>query len=239
MQAAGSVTNKVTVESNTSQFKGFEQLSTIMSERVFTKRTSIYCEGDTLAHLYYVKEGIVKLSKVSDDGKDLILHYFYPGDLFGEYHTDGEHMATFTAEAVKNCKIGMIPMDELNELLANQGDLSLSFSQWLSQMQWYTQLKLRDILFHGKHGALASTLIRAANTYGIQQGDHIVISYKLTNYEIANLIGATRETVNRMLSQFQKDDFIEINNGRIIIKSIKELKKICHCEGCPIGICRL
>ncbi len=236
---ASSKVNKVTVASNTDHFKGFEDLISIMSEKKFIRSTSVYCEGDSLRHLYYVKEGVVKLSKVSDDGKDLILHYFYPGDLFGEYYGAEAHMATFSAEAVKDCKIGLLNLDDLNDLLSHNGELGLNFSKWLSQMQWFTQIKLRDILFHGKNGALASTLIRAANTYGITQGDSIIITQKLTNYELANLIGATRETVNRMLNQFQKDHLIDVKNGRITIVDLQGLKRICHCEECPIGICRL
>ncbi|MFP3490515.1 helix-turn-helix domain-containing protein, partial [Staphylococcus sp. SIMBA_130] len=82
------------------------------------------------------------------------------------------------------------------------------------------------------HGALASTLIRIANTYGIEEGDTIRMTTKFTNTEIADLIGATRETVNRMLNQLKKDHIIAYENGTIMIKDLEQLKAICHCEGC-------
>lgn len=227
------------VAPNTEDFNGFTQLSKYMKTRSFNKNTAIYCEGDALNHLYYVKEGSVKVSKVSDDGKDLILNYFFPGDLFGEYRLNGDQLATFSAEAVEDCKIGILSFEDLNNCISQHGELGLSFSEWLSKMQWFTQLKLRDILFHGKNGALASTLIRAANTYGLREGERIIISQKMTNYDLANLIGATRETVNRLMSQFQKDGLVDVHNSRISIINLKKLQKICHCEHCPLAICRL
>ncbi|WEG13806.1 Crp/Fnr family transcriptional regulator [Pullulanibacillus sp. KACC 23026] len=232
-------TSSLNVECNTEDFREFELLSKLMKPKTYIKNSTIYCEGDPLTHLYYVQEGSVKLSKVSDDGKDLIMHYFFPGDLFGEYRTFGEQKATFSAEAVETCKIGVISLEQINDVISQHGSLGISFSEWLSKMQWYTQLKLRDILFHGKNGALASTLIRAANTFGLQEGDKIVIAHKLTNYDLANLIGATRETVNRLMSQFQKEQLIEVHHSRIVITNLNELKKVCHCEHCPVAICRL
>lgn len=239
MAQLAKVKETVAVEPNTSNFRGFEKLKAIIHDKRFTKKSAIYCEGDPCEYLFFIKKGTVKLSKVSDDGMDLTLHFFYPGDLFGEYNGADQHPANFFAEAVTDCTIGCIHQEELNAYMAQDGDLAVEFSKWLSGMQWYTQIKLRDILFHGKNGALASTLLRAVNTYGVELDGAIHITRKFTNYELANLIGATRETVNRMLSQFQKDGLIDHVNGRLTILNVEELKKICHCEGCPLSICRL
>ena len=230
---------KIFVETNTAAFSSFDIFKQSIFAKSFTKKSSIYSEGDPCEYLYYVEEGTVKLSKVSDDGKEFILQYFYPGDLFGEYDQDGNHFANFCAEALTDCKIKSIKQSDINERLESDGSFAVEFSKWLSQMQHYTQLKLRDILFHGKNGALASTIIRAANTYGVQSGESIVITKKFTNYELANMIGATRETVNRMLAHFHKDGLIDYANGQLKILKLNELKKICHCEDCPLSICRL
>lgn len=229
------------VESNTTQFSetNFTKLENIMNEKHFKTNSRVFYEGDACDNLYYVKEGVVKISKVSDNGSDLTLHYFYPGDLFGEFNPNQDKYATFSAEAVTNCTIASISQTDLEQLLSNDGQLALEFSKWLSHMQWYIQLKLRDLLFHGKNGALASFIIRAANTYGISDGDKIHIAKRFTNIEIANMISATRETVNRMLTKLKNDELIEYGQGRITILNLKELKKICHCEECPLGICRL
>ncbi|GGH75678.1 CRP/FNR family transcriptional regulator [Pullulanibacillus pueri] len=231
---------KLSVESNTLAFKSLNIMERNSMTKTFAKKEIIYCEGDRCDYLYYVLEGTVKLSSLSEDGKDFIMQYFYPGDLFGEFdRADEKKHADFCAMAVTDCKIAYIEQSEINTLLMLDGNFAVEFSSWMSQMQHYTQLKLRDILFYGKNGALASTIIRAANTYGVHKGDTIFISKRFTNYEIANMIGATRETVNRMLIQFDKAGWINYSNGHITILKLNELKKICHCEDCPLGICRL
>lgn len=229
------------VERNTIQFSddNFAKLDHIMNEKHFKANSRLFFEGDACDNLYFIKEGVVKITKVSDNGMDLTLHYFYPGDLFGEFNPNQDKYATFSAEAVNDCTIGTISQVDLENLLSRDGQLALEFSKWLSHMQWYIQLKLRDLLFHGKNGALASIIIRAANTYGISDGDKIHIAKRFTNNELANMISATRETVNRMLTKFKKEGLIEYGHGRITILNLEELKEVCHCEECPIGICRL
>ncbi|GGE36989.1 transcriptional regulator [Pullulanibacillus camelliae] len=228
-----------TFEPNTSGFEHLHLLKGWMHEKRYAKKSAIYCEGDVCEYLYYVIEGTVKLSKVTDDGKEFILQYFYPGDLFGEFNNDQETLTAFSAETLATCRIGRIKQSDILEHLPLDGVFAMDFSQWLSQSQRFIQLKLRDILFHGKNGALASTIIRAAHTYGIRSGNTIVISKKFTNYELANMIGATRETVNRMLVQLDKEGILHYANGRMTILNLEALKKICHCEGCPLSICRL
>ena len=82
-------------------------------------------------------------------------------------------------------------------------------------------------------------LIRLSNSYGAPKGDYTVINYKINHAEMADMIGATRESVNRMLSEMKKEDAVEFQNGQIVIKDLTYLRDICHCENCPKEICRM
>lgn len=205
----------------------------------FSQESRIFWEGDPNDNLYFLLDGTVKLTKLSEDGKSLTLHYFFPGDLFGEFDPKHQHTSALTAMAADECVIGVIQQSDLEVLLWQDGDLAIEFAQWQSHMQHYTQLKLRDLLFYGKNGALAAMLVRASNTYGIKRGNRVVISKKFTDSELANLIGSSRETVNRMLTSFKRDGMIKGEQGNIEILNLAGLKKLCHCEECSIGICRL
>lgn len=219
--------------------ENFLKLKGIMYEHYVPKGSCVFWEGDPADKLYYLQSGAVRLKKMTDDGKDLALYYFREDDLFGEFDQTSNGLCTFSAEAISDCTIGIIQQQDLEVLLWQHGDLALDFMKWMGYMQRFTQLKLRDLMFYGKTGALASTLIRISNTYGKRHGNTIHIIERFTNTELASLIGATRETVNRMLGQMKKSKLISYEDGKIIILDLDSLKEICHCEECPAHICRL
>ncbi|RYL93129.1 Crp/Fnr family transcriptional regulator [Sporolactobacillus sp. THM7-4] len=227
---------------NTSMFskKNLDAIKNLMSVEFYKKNTNIYWEGDRSNKLFYVVEGRVKLFKSAYDGKDLVLHYYIPDDLFGEISCLGSDEYSFTANAATDCKIGVINEQDIENLIPGNAGLAFEFMKWVGLTNQYTQIKMRDLLFYGKNGALASTLIRMVHGYGKKQSDGIHYTLDLTNTDLAQLIGSTRETVNRMLQTWKKDGAIGYHHGYIVIKDMDYLKKICHCEDrCPMNICRL
>src|SRR5699024_952964 len=98
------------------------------------------------------------------------------------------------------------------EMIRENNDLMLEFIQWQTHMKRYTQLKLRDLLFHGKDAALASTILRAANTYGVQREHHTFVTRKFTNNDFAEMVGSSRVTLIRLLLSFNKEGFISFKN---------------------------
>lgn len=99
--------------------------------------------------------------------------------------------------------------------------------------------KFRDLLLYGKKGALYSTLIRLANSYGKEMDGGILISVPLTNQELANYSATVRESLNRMLSELRKSDIIEYRGHLIFIKDIDYLKEAIQCENCGREICNI
>ncbi|MFC3040618.1 Crp/Fnr family transcriptional regulator [Virgibacillus xinjiangensis] len=233
--------NQLTVERNTRIFSEDckREIEAIMHPETFVKGSSIYWEGDDTGKLFYLREGKVRLTKVSDEGKEIAMYYYFPGDMFGEYLPDQHPLCAFTAEVLEDTTVGVIRRKELEQLMKENGTLALEFTQWLSHTQQYTHMKLRDLLLYGKNGALASMLIRISNTYGQDDGEEITISRKFTNMELAKMVGATRETVNRLLTGFKKDGLIDYEQGKISILNLGGLKEINQCEECPVEICRL
>ncbi|WP_010630550.1 Crp/Fnr family transcriptional regulator [Sporolactobacillus vineae] len=227
---------------NTTMFsdRNLELIQSIMNKAEFKKGANIYWEGDAADKLYFLIEGRVKLFKSAYDGKDLVLHYFIPGDLFGELNCFGFEDYSFTAHAITDCVVGVIAERDLEALLMPNSSLSFEFMKWIGLMSRYTEIKLRDLLFYGKNGALASTLLRMAHGYGKREADGIHFSISLTNTDLAQLIGSTRETVNRMLQSWKSDGAIDYAHGTIVLRDLGYIKAICHCEDkCPMNICRL
>ena len=111
--------------------------------------------------------------------------------------------------------------------------------KWLSRQNEITQSKLRDLILKGKKGALYSTLVRLTNSYGINTDSGILIDHALTNQEIANFCGTSREVINRLLSDLRKVEVISVDKGMITIHDLNYLKSEINCENCPAYICTI
>ncbi|WP_246516357.1 Crp/Fnr family transcriptional regulator [Salicibibacter cibarius] len=188
--------------------------------------------------LYFVLRGRVLVSKVNEEGKLLVFHYHFKNDLFGEFNPHGEHESAFTARAAVDSVIGVIHQDEFEALLKTNGDAAMAFTQWQS-MKRITEYKFRDLMFHGKEGALAATLLRTANTYRKENDQRVIITRTFTDREFAEMLGTSRETVNRLLASFKRKKIITDTEGYIEILDETSLKALCQCEECPVSICRL
>lgn len=214
-------------------------LEEIMYEHTYEKGAHLFWEGEQADKLFYIKEGRVQAAKTTEDGKSFILSMYQSGDLLGEVSYSTKLLTNYFAVAVTDCVIGVIQQSDLEVLLWQRGDLAIQFSKWLGLMNRVNQSKFRDLTFFGKPGALTSTLIRLANSYGKPHKKGILIDCKLTNTQLGEFIGATRESVNRLLNDLKDKDVISYERSRIIIRNINYLKAICHCESCPLEICRM
>lgn len=219
--------------------ENFNKLKGIMYTKKVDEHGRLFQEGESAEFMYYVRKGRVKLTKTTDTGNKITLYLHHTGDMFGQITPFQPSIQPFSAEVIEDAEFGVIDQRDLERLLLHNGDLAIEFMRWMGAMYRMTQVKFRDLLLYGKPGALCSLLIRMSNSYGVKQGDYITINYKATNMDLAEMIGATRESVNRMLNTMHKSEIIDIKGGTITIKDMKYLQSTCRCEQCPVEICRV
>jgi CRP/FNR family cyclic AMP-dependent transcriptional regulator len=216
------------------------KLHSIMYTKAVKANSYLFWEGDPSEYLYYVRKGRVKLTKSNKNGTKITMYIHHAEDLFGQIDPFQESFQSFNAEVIEDAEFGIIQQKDLQLLLWQNSDLAIEFMKWMGMMHRMTQTKFRDLMLYGKPGALCSLLIRLSNSYGVPYGEEIMIGKKHTNTELAEMIGATRESVNRMLSDMRKNEVIEIEkNGTIRIRDMDYLRNICQCENCPKEICRV
>ncbi|GIO65386.1 Crp/Fnr family transcriptional regulator [Paenibacillus sp. FSL M7-1455] len=233
--------NVIETRGNASCFseQNLDRLMAVMHDRTVPEGSHLFWEGDSSDKLYYVKSGRVQLTKSTDEGKELILYMYQAGDIVGHADPFFSHKQTYTAEVMEESVVGVIDHKDLESLICQHCDFALDFMKWMGIHHRLTQTKFRDLMMYGKPGALCSTLIRLSNTYGEERGDGILINKKITHTDLSNMIGSTRESVNRLLGDLRKKNAIEYENGLIVIKDLEMLQDICHCELCPKEICRI
>lgn len=222
--------------------QNFAELKKIMYPKKAAAGSYLFWEGDPADYLYYIAKGAVKLVKTTDDGKDMILSVMQAGDLIMELDGTPEPKHQTNAIVMLDTEIGVIQRRDLEIILFRNGDFVLEFFAWMNARYQILQNKMRDLLLYGKSGALASTLLRLCNSCGVATADGIRIGLKLTNSELGEMIGATRESVNRMLSDMKAAGIVAYKQGYIIVRNLGELKAICHCPeypACAKAICRI
>ncbi|WP_051620531.1 Crp/Fnr family transcriptional regulator [Paenibacillus sp. UNC451MF] len=200
--------------------------------------THLFWESEAASSCFYIKQGLVKVYKITEDGQELILHLLQAGDFYMEI---GGSEARFNCSAVvmENSVVGCISTSSLEDLVSSSGSFAVEFMKWMGLLHRTTQSKFRDLMLYGKNGALASTLIRMSNSYGEPCEQGIRIQLKMTKTEIANLMGTTREGVSRMLSAYQEQGAIAYLDGHLVIRDLAYLRSIVQCPDCPPDICRM
>lgn len=210
-----------------------------MTVHKYDSHSFLYYEGDSAEYFYYLISGKIRLIKQNDEGKQMAIDWYMPGDLFGPMDIYDQVPHPYTAEVVLPSEIGVISRKDLENGITIDKELGKDIMKWMSIVHRITHTKLRDLMLFGKTGALGSVLIRLVNTHGVQKEDGILISIKLTHNELGELIGATRESVNRLLSELRNQELVDIVDGYILVKDLQALKDLCHCEECDNNICRL
>lgn len=223
------------------RFLEMEELLSIPHQiKELKKDDYLFSEGDAVNGIYLIRSGKIRIEKVTANGRELNLKICGPGQLIAEggvfFHAS-KYM--LDAHVMEDGVYLHIAINDLEEALMKNAQFSLAFMKWMGMDQQKTQTKFRDLLLHGKKGALYSTLIRLSNSYGIQTEQGILIDVALTNQELANFCGMTREVVNRMLGELKERDVLSFSKGKILIHAIEYLKTENNCENCPIDVCRI
>lgn len=199
----------------------------------------LFSRKDPAKNFYLIKTGEVNLSATVEEGKECILSMLAKGDMFGAWASVPSMPCTYNAYTVTDCDLYVIDHQELERLLRQEPILTTEFLRWSLLMERIAKARLRDLSFQGKRGAVCATLVRLSKSYGKQEGKDILITRKIKNKEIGNYTGCSRESVNRMLSDMKKRGVLSQKRGYIIIHDLNYLKQECHCEECPMGVCRI
>ncbi len=206
------------------------QISRIAIFRKYRKGMIIFMEGEPGDELYFVKEGRVKLSKMLADGREQILHFVQKGDVFAEILLFDGGTFPATAEVQEDGEIGMIRNADLEILLQKHPQISFKLLKLLSKRLRTAQQQIRDLALKDTYGRMASTLLKLAQDYSAQDDDAqnqgvTMINFALSQQELANIIGSSRETVARILSDFKKQKLIEVNSQKITIIDLNGLRE--------------
>jgi CRP-like cAMP-binding protein len=177
----------------------------------YKKAALVYSQGDSAKHVMYLQEGSVKLSVVSEGGKEAVVAILGPGDFFGEGCMAGQPVRMGTATAISNSTVLLIAKTEMFKVLHEQHDLSDRFIHFMLSRNIRIEEDLVDQLFNSSEKRLARTLLLLAR-YGKDDQPHAVL-HDISQETLAEMIGTTRSRVNFFMNKFKKLGFIKYNGG--------------------------
>lgn len=200
----------------------------------------VFHPGDSARYVYCLEKGEVFISRMQEDGREMITNYLSEDAIFGALtiHSLNKEHTTY-AKVKTGCTLYKYEKRQFEQFIFTNEEIKMEWLQWLDIDRDRNSSKMRDLLLYGKQGALYSVLIRLTNSFGVKTGDGILINTQLTNHELAGLCGTSREVVNRMLSDLKKQKVIKVEKKYITVLDIDVLRNNINCDRCTIDVCQV
>ncbi|MDK6493069.1 MULTISPECIES: CRP-like cAMP-activated global transcriptional regulator GlxR [Corynebacterium] len=191
----------------------------------FPKGTTIFDEGEPGDRLYIIVEGKIKLARHAPDGRENLLSVMGPSDMFGELSIFDPGPRTSSAVCVTDVTCATMDSTMLREWIDNHPEISQQLLRVLARRLRRTNASLADLIFTDVPGRVAKTLLQLANRFGVHEGGALRVNHDLTQEEIAQLVGASRETVNKALATFAHRGWIRLEGKSVLIVNTEHLAR--------------
>jgi len=193
-------------------------LINVASRRKYPKDAVVFFENDLGDALFMVLSGRVKVTILSDDGREVILSMLSKHDCFGEMSLLDDQPRSATVIALSETEILVLHQKDFLSIVEKQPRVLVNLLSVLSSRLRKANQQIGNLALHDVYPRVERILLDMASEDGSRQPDGRVICRRPTHQEIANMIGATRETVSRMISDLAKQGYIEIVGKNVIIQ---------------------
>ena len=189
------------------------------------KGNVLFAEGDSGDHLYVIVDGKLKLGTSSTDGRENLLSILGPGEMFGELSLFDPGPRTSTATAVTDAKLLSLSHAKVIPWLKENPEVSLQLLARLAQRLRRTNEAVGDLVFSDVPGRVAKALIDLGDRFGKVTDEGLFVHHDLTQEELAQLVGASRETVNKALADFAGRGWLKLDGRAVLITDVERLEK--------------
>ncbi|MCK7591877.1 Crp/Fnr family transcriptional regulator [Subsaxibacter sp. CAU 1640] len=200
------------------------RISGCKTSRFVKKGELIFQEGETLNGVFCVKDGVCKLSKLSENGRDHIVKLIVKGDLLGQRSLIGSESANLTAVALNDMEVCFIPKDEIIRDLQKNSNFSMDVLQQMAKDLKESDNVIVNMAQKSVKKRLAETLLYLHDSFGTDNEG--ALNLVLSREDFSNIVGTATESAIRILSDFKKDGLISSIGKKIRIEDIKALETV-------------
>ncbi len=202
-----------------------QALSSVAKRRTFRAGEVIFHRDDPGQVLYIIKDGKVKICIISPDGQEVSLAVLGKGEYFGEFALlDGLPRST-DAVALEKVECYTLQRSDFHNAILKNPKIAILVMEALIKRLRNTDQMVEDLIFLDVYGRVAKKLLELADAHGDKVDDGVCIDVRLTQQELASMVGASRESVNKVLGYFTDKNFISTDKHRITLHRMADLKR--------------
>jgi CRP/FNR family cyclic AMP-dependent transcriptional regulator len=203
--------------------EAFDQLCRYAKHTTLKRGATICSKGDPGNSLFAVISGTVKISTSSADGRSAIFNLIGPGEIFGEVALLDGLARTADATANTNCEVFVIDRREFIPFVKSQPALAMKFIELLCMRLRWTSDQVEQVILQNLPGRLASALIRLTEKHKLAPGGRTIT---VTQQEISEMVGMTRESINKQLRVWAARNWVRLEHGAIVVLDAEALQEL-------------
>ena len=202
-----------------------EALAATLTYADYSRGDTVFAEGEQGDTLYIVLSGKVKVGRHAADGRENMLSVMGPSDMFGELSVfdPGPRMATATV--LTDARLASLDQASLRPWIRDRPEIAEQLLRVLARRLRRTNDALADLIFTDVPGRVAKALLNLAERFGTQEADGVRVHHDLTQEELAQLVGASRETVNKALADFAGRGWMRVDSRAVTILDADRLER--------------
>ncbi len=201
------------------------ELMAVARRRTFRSGEVIFHRDDPGQVLYVIKEGKVKICLTSPDGQEVALVVFGKGECFGELAMFGGLPRSADAITLERVECYTLQRSDFHNAIMKNPKIAIQVLEELAKRLRNTDQMVENLIFLDVYGRVAKKLLELADTHGVKSEDGVRIDVRLTQQELASMVGASRESVNKVIGYFTDKNFISTDKHRITLHRTAELKR--------------
>jgi CRP/FNR family transcriptional regulator, cyclic AMP receptor protein len=203
--------------------EALDQLCRYAKHTVLKRGATLFAKDDPGNSLYAVISGTVKISVSSPDGRNAILNLIGPGDLFGEMSVLDGQPRSADATANTNCEIFVIDRRDFLPFVRSQPTLAMKFIELLCARLRWTSEQVEQVILQDLPGRLASALLGLTEKNKPEPESRTIV---ITQQEISEMVGMTRESINKQLRAWAARNWVRLEHGAIVILDPSALREL-------------
>ncbi len=183
----------------------------------YSRGETVFAEGELGDTLYIVLAGKVKIGRRAVDGRENMLSVMGPSDMFGELSLFDPGPRTATATVVTDARLASLAHTSLRPWITDRPEIAEQLLRVLARRLRRTNDALADLIFTDVPGRVAKQLLALSERFGSEEADGLRVHHDLTQEELAQLVGASRETVNKALADFASRGWVRVDSRALTI----------------------